>query len=56
MKLTHLDTDNNVEVVRIENPPIGDYYIQITATNLLQVPQDYALVVAGELSSGLTEF
>ena len=56
MKLTHLDRDNNVEVVRIENPPIGDYYIQITATNLLQVPQDYALVVAGELSSGLTEF
>ncbi len=56
MKLTDLDTDNNVEVVRIENPHIGDYYIQITGTNLLRVPQDYALVVAGELSSGLTEF
>ncbi len=47
------DPDNNVEVVRLENPPPGDYLIQISATNLLQTPQDFALVVTGELDSSL---
>jgi hypothetical protein len=28
--------------------------IQITATNLLHVPQDFALVVTGDLQGGLT--
>ena len=54
MSLGIPDPDNNVELVRLENPTLGDYLIQVTATNLLQAPQDYALVVAGELTSGLT--
>jgi subtilisin family serine protease len=47
------DPENNVEVVRLDNPAPGDYLIQITASNLLQAGQDYALVVVGELGSGL---
>jgi serine protease AprX len=47
------DPDNNVEVVRLLNPVAGKYMIQVTATNLLQTPQDFALVVGGELSSQL---
>jgi hypothetical protein len=47
------DPDNNVEVVRIVNPLSGTYLIQVTATNLLQSEQDFALVVTGQLSSSL---
>jgi serine protease AprX len=47
------DPDNNVEVVRLESPLPGDYLIQITATNLLRGPQDFALVVVGESVSDL---
>ncbi|MBC7260986.1 MAG: hypothetical protein H5T63_03145, partial [Chloroflexi bacterium] len=47
------DPDNNVEVVRLENPPAGNYLIQISATNLLKGPQDFALVVTGALTSPL---
>lgn len=52
-KLTVTDPDNNVEVIRLENPPPGDYLIQVSATSLLQGPQDFALVVTGELTSDL---
>ncbi|MEA2875570.1 MAG: serine protease AprX [Hyphomicrobiales bacterium] len=48
------DVDNNIEIVRIANPQAGPYLIQITATNLLHVPQDFALVVTGDLQGGLT--
>jgi serine protease AprX len=48
------DPDNNVEVIRLENPESGAYLIQISAINLLRPPQDYALVVTGELGSKLT--
>lgn len=48
------DPDNNVEVLRLKNPPPGDYLIQVSAINLLQAPQDFALVVSGELGSPLT--
>jgi serine protease AprX len=43
------DVDNNVEVLRIDNPKPGPYLIQVTATNLLRPPQDFALVVTGDL-------
>jgi len=43
------DVDNNVEIVRIDNPKPGSYLIQVTATNLLSSPQDFALVVTGDL-------
>ena len=39
--------------IRLDNPPPGDYLIQISASSLLQGPQDFALVVTGELSSDL---
>lgn len=42
------DPDNNVEVVRIDSPDLGDYLIQVSVTNLLRGPQDFALVVTGE--------
>lgn len=47
------DPDNNVEVVRIDDPVPGSYLIQISAGNILQGPQDFALAVAGELGSAL---
>jgi serine protease AprX len=42
------DRNNNVEIVRLDNPAPGDYLIQVAATFLLKAPQDFALVVAGE--------
>jgi serine protease AprX len=55
LKLTPTDSDNNIEVVRIENPPPGKYLLQISATNLLRAGQDFALVVSGALTSALQE-
>ena len=46
-QLTLPDPDNNLEVVRIDNPPEGTYLIQVFAANLLKPPQDFALVVSG---------
>jgi serine protease AprX len=47
------DPDNNIEIVRIDTPLAGEYLIQITATNLLKSPQDFALVITGENVSPL---
>ena len=49
------DPDNNVEVIRLSNPIPGTYLLKIEALNLLFLPQDFALVVTGELNSPLTE-
>ena len=49
------DEDNNVEVVRIQSPIEGIYLIQVSATNLLHTPQDFALVVTADLDGGLNE-
>lgn len=49
------DPDNPIEVVRFEKPNQGDYLIQITATNILKAPQDFALVVTGDLTSPLAQ-
>jgi serine protease AprX len=38
------DPDNNVEVVKLQNPAPGPYMIQVFAGNLLHAPQDFALV------------
>jgi subtilisin family serine protease len=54
--LTRLDTTNNLEVVRIPNPPPGVYYMQIIASNLLKSPQAFALVVTGNGLSGFASF
>jgi subtilisin family serine protease len=53
--LKNPDPDNNVEVIRISNPTPGKYSIAIVASNLLFLPQDFALVVSGDLNSPLTE-
>ena len=42
------DPDNNVEIVRIDNAVAGTYLIQVSASNLLKAPQDFALVATGE--------
>jgi serine protease AprX len=56
MGLLRVDPDNNVEIVRIDEPQ-GDYLIQITATNLLNTKgQDFALVVTGDLGSSISVF
>jgi hypothetical protein len=49
MSLRIPDPDNNIETVRIDDAPPGEYLIQVSAWNLLQAPQDFALVVAGAL-------
>jgi serine protease AprX len=52
-RLTQSDADNNVEVVRFDAPAAGTYVVQVFARNLLRPPQDFALVVTGDLSSAL---
>jgi subtilisin family serine protease len=47
------DPTNNVEVLRMDDAPAGTYVIQVTATNILKPPQDFALVVTGRLTSPL---
>ncbi len=47
------DPNNNVQIVRIENPPPGDYTIAIVSSMLLLPPQSFALVVTGDLQSAL---
>jgi serine protease AprX len=49
------DGDNNVEVVFIKAPADGVYLIQVSTTNILHAPQDFALVVTGDLDGDLTE-
>ncbi|MCA1569842.1 MAG: S8 family serine peptidase [Chloroflexi bacterium] len=48
-----LDTSNNVQVVRIDDAPAGIYLVQITAGEILQPPQPFALVITGNLTSAL---
>jgi subtilisin family serine protease len=51
--LTPFDRDNNVHVIRLADPAPGDYVIQVFARNLLRPPQDYALVVTGNLAGSV---
>lgn len=39
------DKTNNVEIIRIDKAPSGDYTIKVVASNILKGPQDFALVV-----------
>ncbi len=50
------DHTNNVEVVRIDDPDPGTYMIILTSWTIRVGPQDYALVVTGDLQSGLTQY
>jgi hypothetical protein len=53
-RLTPFDRGNNVEVIQIDSPASGNYLVQVSAYNLLGKGQDFALVVTGELATGLT--
>ena len=48
------DPNNNVQIVRVENVRPGLFTIVVNATNLLQPPQAFALVVSGDLQSPLS--
>jgi serine protease AprX len=48
------DPNNNVQVVRVPKPTAGIFTIAVTATNLLEPPQTFALVVTGDLQSPLS--
>lgn len=50
------DRDNNVQVVRLEDPLAGLYIIQVSALNLIVPDQDFALVVTGALDSELDDY
>ena len=47
------DPNNNVQIVRIEEPEPGNYTIAITGSMVLLPPQAFALVVTGDLKSEL---
>jgi hypothetical protein len=53
--ITSFDRDNNVEIIRIENAEPGEYLIAVQAANIIFSPQDFALVVTGNLSSQLIQ-
>jgi serine protease AprX len=53
--ITSFDRDNNVEIIRIENAEPGEYLIAVQAANIIFSPQDFALVVTGNLASQLTQ-
>jgi serine protease AprX len=48
------DPNNNVQVVRVMAPTAGIFTVAVTASNLLQAPQHFALVVTGDLQSPLS--
>ncbi|HKG89582.1 MAG TPA: hypothetical protein VKA95_14775, partial [Nitrososphaeraceae archaeon] len=57
-RLSHVkirDPDNNVEVIRLENPLAGTYNVFIDCMNMLLGPQDFALVLTGENISSLVK-
>jgi serine protease AprX len=45
------DPNNNVQIVRIDKPKPGRHTIVVSAENLLDPPQTFALVVTGDLKS-----
>ena len=51
--ITSFDRDNNVEIIRIDDPHGGEYRVAVQANNLLVGGQDYALVVTGHINNEL---
>jgi hypothetical protein len=47
------DNNNNVQIVRVDQPVPGEYSIKIFGRQVIAPPQDYALVVTGSLGSNL---
>ena len=48
-----LDQANNVQVVRIDPPPAGDYELWVEATSITVAGQAFALVTTGALTGQL---
>jgi hypothetical protein len=46
---TALDTANNVEVVQVDQPAPGMWTIEVVASNVPSGPQDYAMVITGDI-------
>lgn len=46
------DTNNNSEVIHINDPESGAWILQVIASNVPKGPQDYALFFSGHFSSG----
>ena len=55
-KTHRFDRSNNVQSIKLENIPTGDYMIKIGVDNLLVPGQDYALVVTGHLTSKIKNY
>lgn len=51
--ITTFDRDNNVEIIRVDDPNAGEYLIAVQAANIIFSPQDFAIVVTGNLDSKL---
>jgi subtilisin family serine protease len=44
-----IDTKNNVEVIQLASPAVGTWRIQIVGSNVPHGPQDFALVLLGDI-------
>lgn len=55
-KIHRFDRSNNVQSIKLENIPSGDYMIKIGVDNLLVPGQDYALVVTGHLITKIRNY
>jgi serine protease AprX len=49
-RLTLEDSENNVEIVRVPNAPVGTWTLAVVCRNLIRGPQGFAVVVLGELA------
>ncbi|MBL9030383.1 MAG: S8 family serine peptidase [Phycisphaerae bacterium] len=49
------DAKNNVEMVRLNAPPVGSYTVRVKGTAVNQGLQGYAIAVAGDLGTGCTQ-
>lgn len=50
--IDRMDRANNVQIIRLDDPPPGTYMVVVLARNLLRPPQDYALVITGDVVGG----
>ena len=53
--ITSFDRDNNIEIIRIDDPHGGEYKVAVQANNLLVARQDFAMVITGNIKNGLEQ-
>lgn len=54
-QITAFDRDNNVEIIRVDDPPKGEYRLVVQANNLLISGQDFAIAISGDLENELEQ-